>query len=68
MVIFSFFFRMPKKYSCEKLAQAVGSVRRGHLNISQASREYEVPRMTVSDHVKQPHTRSTTGPPRQLSD
>ena len=25
---------MPKKYSCEKLAQGVGSVRRGHITIS----------------------------------
>jgi len=59
---------MPKKYSCEKLAQGVGSVRRGHLTISQASREYRVPRMTESGHVKQPHMRTTTGPPLQLSD
>ena len=66
--VFLFFFRMPKKYSGETLAQAVGSVRRGHFTIAQASREYGVPRKTVSDHVKKPRMRTTTGPPRQLSD
>jgi len=66
---FSLSFRLPKKYSFKNLAQAVGtsSLRLGHLTASQASREYRVPRMTVSDHVKQPHMRTTTGPPLQLS-
>ncbi|KAL3885024.1 hypothetical protein ACJMK2_025214 [Sinanodonta woodiana] len=43
---------MPKRYGFDKLQSVVQSVKQNKLTITQASREFQVPRNTVEDHVK----------------
>ncbi|KAK3612125.1 hypothetical protein CHS0354_031199 [Potamilus streckersoni] len=43
---------MPKRYTTEELKYAVSSVKQKRLTITQAYREFKVPRKTVEDHVK----------------
>ncbi|WAQ96170.1 hypothetical protein MAR_028860 [Mya arenaria] len=59
---------MPKQYSDNDLKHAIASVRRGHLSMSKAAKEFCIPRTTLHDHVNNPDLRTKTGPPKQLSE
>ncbi|XP_052763611.1 uncharacterized protein LOC128205737 [Mya arenaria] len=59
---------MPKQYSGHDLKHAIASVRRGHLSMSKAAKEFCIPRTTLHDHVNNPDLRTKTGPPKQLSE
>ncbi|WAR11217.1 hypothetical protein MAR_036293, partial [Mya arenaria] len=59
---------MPKQYSDNDLKHAIASVRRGHLSMSKAAKEFCIPRTTLHDHVKNPDLRTKTGDPKQLSE
>ena len=41
-----------RQYTTEQLQEAINSVKQSKLSISQASREFGVPRKTIDDHVK----------------
>jgi uncharacterized membrane protein len=43
---------MGKQYTEEDLRQAVSAVKQKRMNISQAAKEYGVPRTTVMDHLR----------------
>ena len=58
---------MPKTYQLEDIKAAVQSVNAAKLTITQAAREYKVPRQTVSDHVHK-EMKYTTGNDRMLND
>ncbi|XP_053405016.1 uncharacterized protein LOC128558830 [Mercenaria mercenaria] len=58
---------MPKNYTEEDLSRAVSAVKRNQLTVTQAAKEYGLPRTTLTDHVKNPETRTKKGPQKQLT-
>ena len=58
---------MPKTYRLDDIRAAVHSVKTAKLSVSQAAREFGVPRMTVSDHVRH-EMKFKPGPDKMLTD
>ena len=61
------FQNMPKAYLIEDIKTAVQSVKTARLTLSQAAREYGIPRQTLSDHVNK-GLQYTPGRERMLND
>ena len=59
---------MPPKYDPDILYQTVSAVKRRGLSITQAARDYGVPRTTITDHIRKPDLTSERGPSRMISD
>jgi hypothetical protein len=57
-----------RQYSAETLDKAAGDVQSKKLNPYQASREYNVPRSTIRDKVKDRYKKSSKGPAKMLTD
>jgi hypothetical protein len=58
---------MPKNYNDDNLMKAVSAVKKKQLTVSKAAREFNIPRTTISDHVKNPDIRTKKGPVKQLT-
>ncbi|XP_053381705.1 uncharacterized protein LOC123536821 [Mercenaria mercenaria] len=58
---------MPKNYTEEDLFRAVSAVKRNQLTVTQAAKEYGLPRTTLTDHIKYPESKTKKGPQKQLN-
>ncbi|XP_062567732.1 uncharacterized protein LOC134229974 [Saccostrea cucullata] len=57
-----------RQYSAETMEKAAGDVKCKKLNPYQAAREYNVPRSTICDKVKEKYKKSSKGPSKMLSE